>query len=480
MIRRTFQNLQKEIQAGNRTVQEEVAEFLKNIEEQKHLNAIIEVYSDEAILKAKAIDEKIKAGTSGKLAGMVIAIKDNICYNRHEVNGGSKILEGFVSQYDATVVKKLLAEDAIFIGRANCDQFAMGSSNETSVHGNVLHPENNSKVPGGSSGGSAVAVAAGLCHVALGSDTGGSIRQPASFCDLVGIRPTYSRVSRYGLFAFASSMDQIGPLANNVYDAAITLEVMAGGDEEDATVSHRPVPEYSKLSTNKGQYNIAILSECVQAEGLDPEIKSAFTQLEFDLIAAGHTVNKVSFPWLDVMVPIYQVLSTAEASSNLSRYAGMTYGYRSPEAKNLEEVINMSRSDGFGKEVKRRIMLGTFVLSEGYYNAYYGKAMQVRRLVKEYTEQMLKEYDFIMLPTAPSTPFAIGENMHDPIQMYLADIFTIQSVLAGNPSISLPLWRHSNGLPFGLQVMGDFFKEDELLSFSKMVLNDFKKNEEND
>jgi aspartyl-tRNA(Asn)/glutamyl-tRNA(Gln) amidotransferase subunit A len=464
-----------DLEQGSTTCVEEVRYYLSIIEEKKHLNAFLEVYNAEALERAAAVDKKIAAGTAGKLAGMVIALKDNICYAGHHISASSKILQGFESVYSATATKRLLEEDAIIIGRTNCDEFAMGSSNENSAYGPVLNPLDESLVPGGSSGGSAAAVAAGLCHAALGSDTGGSIRQPASFCGVIGLRPTYGRISRHGLLAFASSFDQIGTVTANIEDAAILLEVMAGKDDYDATVSSKPVPSYPMGIDTSELYKLVYLDECINHPGVDPEIKDRFNEIIYDLKECGHENKSASFPYLDQVIPVYYVLATAEASSNFSRYAGMTYGYRSKDAKTLEEVIVKSRSEGFGPEVQRRIMLGTFVLSEGYYDAYYNKAQKVRRLIADHANSLLRDNDFLILPTSPTTAFALGENTEDPIAMYLADIFTIQSAIAGLPSISLPLGWHSNGMPFGLQLIGRSFEEEKLLAFSKFLMTKFAK-----
>lgn len=417
------------------------------------------------------MDEKIKSKTSGKLAGMVIALKDNLCYKDHKLSASSKILQGFESLYSATVVERLLAEDAIIIGRTNCDEFAMGSSNENSSFGNVLNPLDTTRVPGGSSGGSAAAVAADLCLAALGTDTGGSIRQPASFCGVIGLKPTYGRVSRYGAIAYASSFDQIGPLAKTIEDTALIMEIMSGKDEYDSTASSKPVPEYSKeLNKTSTKIRVAYLKDCLEKEGLNPEIKSRMNEIIGKLKAAGHTVDAVDFPYLDYLVPTYYVLTTAEASSNLARYDGINYGYRSANATDLESTYKKSRTEGFGTEVKRRIMLGTFVLSAGYYDAYYSKGQRVRKLLQNKTNEILNNYDFILLPTTPGTAFKFGQNSADPIAMYLEDIFTVQANITGLPSISLPLGKHSNGLPFGVQVIGKSFAETALFSFSKYLM----------
>lgn len=449
-----------------------VKEYLNRIEEKKHLNAYLEVFAESSLAKAKEVDEKLKNNSAGKLAGVIVAIKDNICYKNHKVSAASKILENFESLFSATVVERLLAEDAIIIGRLNCDEFAMGSSNENSAYGKVLNPLNEYFVPGGSSGGSAAAVAADLCHIALGSDTGGSIRQPASFCGVVGLKPTYGRVSRWGLIAYASSFDQIGPLTKNVEDAALIMEVIAGKDEYDSTASSKPVTAYSqKLDTFKGKkVKIAYINDCLNNDGLNPEIKSFFSNYINHLKAEGHTVEGVDFPYLDFLVPAYYVLTTAEASSNLSRYDGVHFGYRSPNATDLESTYKKSRSEGFGKEVKRRIMLGTFVLSSGYYEAYYSKAQKVRRILQDKTKEILSHYDFILLPSTPGTAFEFGQKSADPVAMYLEDIFTVQANLTGVPAISLPLGKHSNGMPFGVQLMANMFEEEKLLAFSNELM----------
>lgn len=448
-----------------------VESYLKRISASKNLNIFLEVFETSALEKARSVDEKIKQKTAGKLAGMVIAIKDNLCYKGHKVSASSKILEGFESLYSATVVERLLAEDAIIIGRCNSDEFAMGSSNENSAFGNVLNPRNLKFVSGGSSGGSAAAVAADLCLAALGTDTGGSIRQPASFCGIVGLKPTYGRVSRYGAIAYASSFDQIGPLTKNAEDAAILLEIMAGKDSYDSTVSSKDVPSYSREIQNKPEnLRIAYLADCLNSEGLDPEIKTRVFELIDKLKALGHKVEPVDFPFLDYIIPTYYILTTAEASSNLSRFAGITYGYQSKNAKDIESTYKKSRTEGFGTEVKRRIMLGTFVLSAGYYDAYYSKAQKVRRLIKDKTDSIFESHDFILLPTTPGTAFEFGKKSADPIAMYLEDIYTVQANMTGVPAISLPLGNHSNNLPFGIQLIGKHFTEDKLLALSKQLL----------
>jgi len=479
----SISEVQKALLSGNTTCRRSVQDFIARIEEKKSLNAFLEVFTDSALKKADEVDAKIKTSASvGKLAGVVIAIKDNICYKDHKVSASSKILDNFTSLYSATVVERLLKEDAIIIGRTNCDEFAMGSSNENSAFGNVLNPHDTSRVPGGSSGGSAVAVAANLCHAALGSDTGGSIRQPASFCGVVGLKPTYGSVSRWGLIAYASSFDQIGPLTHTVEDAELILSVIEGADEYDSTcisptptlpiregaVGRKVLPDGEDL----GGARIAYLKDCIDHPGLNPEIKKRIEEIITELKKQGHTVEPVEFPYLDYLVPTYYVLTTAEASSNLSRFDGIRYGYQSKNATDLESTYRKSRSEGFGKEVKRRIMLGTFVLSSGYYDAYYSQGQKVRRMLRDKTNDILKKYDFILSPTTPGTAFKHGD-VKDPIQMYLEDIFTVLSNLTGLPSISLPIGKHSNGLPFGIQLMGKKFEDRRIMEFSKELESAF-------
>ncbi len=453
------------------TVESLVNDYLHQIELNAHLNAFNEVFTQEALVRAKEIDTRLQQGIAGKLAGMVIAIKDNICYKGHQVSASSKILKGFTAIYSSTIVERLLAEDAIIIGRCNCDEFAMGATNETSFFGPVKNHADESKVSGGSSGGSAVAVQANMCHAAIGTDTGGSVRQPASFCGLIGLKPTYGRISRYGIIAYASSFDQVGPVTRSVEDAALLLEVMAGADEYDSTLSQKPVPAYAAdLQTSAGKKKIAYLQEALSSPGVDDEVKGKMITYIEKMRADGHTVTPIAFEHLDYLVPAYYILATAEASSNLARYDGVHYGYRSPSAVDLQSTYKRSRSEGFGKEVKRRIMLGTFILSAGYYDAYYAKAQKVRRLIREKTEQILNDYDFILVPSAPEPAGAIGKVETDPVVSYLSDIFTVQASLAGVPAISLPAGNNSRGLPLGLQLLTKHFGEQELLNFSKYFL----------
>lgn len=442
--------------------------YLKNIGDNQHLNAFLEVWDDEAKARAIEIDIKVKAGTAGRLAGVVIALKDVLSFRGHKVSASSKILEGFESIYSATVVQRLLDEDAIFIGRTNCDEFAMGASNENSAFGPVLNAAEPTRVPGGSSGGSAVAVQANMAHAALGSDTGGSIRQPAAFTGIVGLKPTYGLISRWGLLAYASSFDQIGPMTKSIEDSALLTEIMAGPDGQDASMFQQAAPKYSvPKAPEKAKF--AVMREAIDGEAIDPEVKSMMTDLIAKLEAAGHEVSYFDFPLLDHMVPVYYVITTAEASSNLSRYSGMMYGKRSENAHDLESTYVLSRTEGFGEEVKRRIMLGTFVLSSDQYDAYYEKAQKVRQIIRTETDKILANADAILLPTTSTPAFKLGEKAANPLAMYMADLLTVQANLAGNPAISIPGGKTLDGLPMGVQLMTGILEEQELFDLSKLV-----------
>ena len=460
--------------AGEQTCVQAVQYYLDQIEKHQALNAYLEVYAEEAILRAKELDNK--AGQKqlvGKLHGVVIGIKDVLCYKDHKVSAASKILENYTAVYSATAIEKLLAEGAIIIGRQNCDEFAMGSSNENSAFGPVKNAMNTSLVPGGSSGGSAVAVQAGLCMVSLGSDTGGSVRQPADFCGVVGLKPSYGMVSRYGLIAYASSFDQIGIFSTNIDDAALVLEVIGGADNFDSTVSDKTVPNFSKtIETNNPPKKIAYFKETLTHPGLDIEIKTQMEAYIKDLEAKGYIVEAVDFSLLSYLVPTYYVLTTAEASSNLSRFDGIRFGHRTSQPlDDLTELYKLSRTEGFGEEVQRRILLGSFVLSAGYFDAYFTKAQQVRQKLVDLTNRLFSEYDLLISPTVPSTAFEIRKHQHSATEMFLADIYTVYANLVGIPAISIPLFKHSNGMPFGLQVMSQSFNETALLQFSKKMMS---------
>ncbi|HJV19523.1 MAG TPA: Asp-tRNA(Asn)/Glu-tRNA(Gln) amidotransferase subunit GatA [Sediminibacterium sp.] len=461
------------LQNGQTTCVEAVRFYIDRIREQTHLNAYVELYEQEALEQAARLDTLRTGGAAlTPLHGVVVGLKDVICYKNHQVTAASKILSGFTSIYNATATQRLLDAGAIIIGRQNCDEFAMGSSNENSSYGPVKNARDNERVSGGSSGGSAVAVQAGLCMVSLGSDTGGSVRQPADFTGIVGIKPTYGRISRYGLIAYASSFDQIGIFSNTVADAALVLETIAGADEFDSTVSDRPVDAYSvAVNSPDKQYRIAYFKESIEHPALDADIRNQILARIEALKAAGYTVEPVGFDLLEYVVPTYYVLTTAEASSNLSRFDGVRYGHRTAtENIDLTTLYKASRSEGFGEEVKRRILLGTFVLSEGYFDAYFTKAQQVRQLLKTRTEAVFAQYDAIISPTVPSTAFRIGEKSDDPIEMFLADIYTVYPNLVGIPAISVPLFTHSNGMPFGLQIMTRHFDEANLLKLSQQLM----------
>ncbi|MHA4736544.1 Asp-tRNA(Asn)/Glu-tRNA(Gln) amidotransferase subunit GatA [Dyadobacter sp. MSC1_007] len=465
----TLAEIQKDLREEGLTCVKLVDHYLQKIESAKHLNAFVEVYTEEATAAALAVDAKVANGTAGRLAGLVIGLKDVLSLTGHGLQAGSQILQSYKAPYTATAVQRLLDEDAIIIGRQNCDEFAMGSSNENSSFGPVLNAINNAKVPGGSSGGSAVAVQAGLCHASLGSDTGGSVRQPAAFCGVIGVKPSYGRVSRYGLIAYASSFDCIGPITKSVADAAIILEVMSGADDYDSTVSSREVPTYSESLEWKGKAKVGYIRTAVENEAIAPEIRRQTSELLNRLQAEGHEVVPIDMPLLDSLLPTYYILTTAEASSNLSRFDGVRYGYRSPESRDLETMYKKTRTEGFGNEVRRRILLGTFVLSANYYDAYYTKAQRVRRLVREETNRFFEQFDFLISPVTPTTAFTIGEKTEDPLQMYLADIFTVQANVVGSPAISIPNGLDDQGMPIGIQIMAPYFGEEKMLAFASYL-----------
>jgi aspartyl-tRNA(Asn)/glutamyl-tRNA(Gln) amidotransferase subunit A len=467
----TYRQLQSAIETAATSTLAIVDYYLEQIEATRDLNIYVEVWADEARAAAKEQDERRAKGEQlGRLAGMVISIKDVICYENHQVTAGSKILTGFTSLFSATAVQRLLKEDAILIGRTNCDEFAMGSTNETSIYGPTRNAADPERIPGGSSGAAAVAVQADTCLVALGSDTGGSVRQPAAFCGVMGFKPSYGRISRHGLLAYGSSFDQIGTLTNSVEDIALVLEIMAGEDEFDSTVSTKPVPAYSQYLQAPSSARIAYIRPALEHPGLDAEVRENAEAFLDQLRTQGHLVEAVEFDLLDYIIPAYYVLTTAEASTNLSRYDGIRFGHRSQAANTLEETYQKSRTEGFGQEVKRRIMLGTFVLSSGYYDAYYARAQKARRLLVDRLNAIFADYDFICLPTTPTPAWPLGESLEDPVAMYLSDIYTVAANMAGIPAISLPSGKHaSTGLPLGMQLMAPAFGEEALLAFSKQI-----------
>ena len=463
----------KELQSGSTTCLSVVEFYLQQIRQQQHLNAYIEVFEEEALQRAAQLDENLPSPAPlPPLYGVVVGIKDVLCYEGHVVSAASRMLKDFKAPYSATCIERLTEAGAIILGRLNCDEFAMGSSNENSAFGATLNALDNTRVPGGSSGGSAVAVQAGLCMVSLGSDTGGSVRQPADFTGVYGLKPSYGRISRYGLIAYASSFDQVGIFSKNIADAAVVLETIAGADAFDSTCSSSPVPAYSsELEAAPRTYKFAFFREAVEHPSLDPEIKAALLEKFEALKAEGHQVEAVEFPLLDYIVPTYYILTTAEASSNLSRFDGVRYGHRSTvPVEDLADFYAHNRSEGFGPEVRRRILLGSFVLSAGYYDAYFTKAQQVRRRLFDQTQLIFKDFDAILSPTAPTPAFRFGEKKDEPIAMYLGDIYTVFANLAGLPAISLPIFWHSNGMPFSLQVMTNRFEELSLLRVSASLV----------
>jgi aspartyl-tRNA(Asn)/glutamyl-tRNA(Gln) amidotransferase subunit A len=490
----SIHDYQEALKSGTLLCRDAVLYYLDRIQRLAWLNAYTRVYDQEALQTADRLDRERREGRkTGRLHGVVIGIKDVICYKDHPVSAGSRILEGFHSPYHATAVENMIREGAIIIGHLNCDEFAMGSSNENApVYGRVKNALDPERVPGGSSGGSAVAVQASLCMLSLGSDTGGSVRQPADFCGVLGLKPTYGRVSRYGLIAYASSFDQIGIFGREVSDLAVLLEVISGFDPHDATSSKREVPAYAESLTLNAQrltydslpstvnrqpstYKIAILKEALDHPSLDPEIRSQIRDFVTDLRLKGHIVEEISFDLLDFIVPAYYILTTAEASSNLSRFDGVRYGHRTADPQaGFPDFYLKTRSEGFGMEVKRRILLGTFVLSAGYYEAYFSQAQKVRKILTERTKLIFNDFDIIITPTVPTPAFKSGEKTADPVAMYLADLYTVYANLVGIPGISLPLFTHTNGMPFGIQAMTYQFRELSLLQFSYELMQQYK------
>ncbi|MEM9547688.1 MAG: Asp-tRNA(Asn)/Glu-tRNA(Gln) amidotransferase subunit GatA [Bacteroidota bacterium] len=466
---KSLTQIQSNLKDGSITAVDIVQSYLDAIEQSKALNIYIEVYGQQALEQAKVLDHKIKDGAPlGSLFGCVVSVKDLIVQKDKFTTAASKILEGYTSPFTATALQKLLDEDAIVIGRTNCDEFGMGSANENSVYGPTKNGADTTRTPGGSSGGAAVSVQMNTCLIALGTDTGGSVRQPAAFCGVFGLKPSYGRISRFGLIAYASSFDQIGILGHHPDDIGMVLEKLAGKDKMDATSSSAEVNTYHAGNTIDNP-TVAYFPQMMNHPKLGKEIKEAI----FDKIEAirenGGIVKELDFQYMDYLVPTYYVLTTAEASTNLSRFDGVRYGYRSPNAENLEEMYVNTRTEGFGKEVKRRIMLGTYVLSEGYFDAYFTKAQKVRRLIKEEMDQVLEDVDFIILPTSTSLPWQIGELSNDPVVVYLSDVFTVLANLTGLPALSVPVGTNSDGIPLGIQLITKKYSEYELLSLAKCL-----------
>ncbi|MGM0507506.1 MAG: amidase family protein [Bacteroidota bacterium] len=502
---RDIHSVQREIQAGELRLEDLLDEYLERIEQKNpEVNAFVSVEAAEAREEAKEIQKKMTDGSAGRLAGAVVGIKDLICERGKKTQCASGILEGFESVYDATAVERLKREDALLIGRLNMDEFAMGSSNENSIYGPVKNPHDTTRVAGGSSGGSAAAVAADFCNLTLGSDTGGSIRQPASYCGVVGLKPTYGRVSRHGLIAFASSFDCIGPLSSTVEDAALSLSVLAGKDEMDGTSSDRNVPDYLSIMKESGTLRVGVPAEYF-GDGLNDDVRDRVESVLSELESKADVVRvPIALPHMKYSIATYYILATAEASSNLARYDGIRYGHRGEISQvrdelarereaienefkegarteaSLEEALQgvdsplirlykHSRTEGFGDEVKRRIILGTYVLSSGYYDAYYAKAQKVRRLIRQDFEQAFSNVDLIVSPTAPTTAFPLGSAQDDPVQMYLNDIYTTSANLAGICGISVPVGMTEDGLPVGMQFMANRFEEGQLFRAGSRV-----------
>ncbi len=470
----TFEDLRQKLKSGEVSSKELVQEKINRINElDPTLNSFLIVNTELALSKAEHIDKQIASGEPlPPLSGIPIGIKDNLCTKGIKTTCASKILDNFVPPYESTVTKKLLNAGAIMIGKTNMDEFAMGSSTETSAFGPTLNPWNITKVPGGSSGGSAASVAAGLCYGSLGSDTGGSIRQPASFCGVVGMKPTYGRVSRWGLIAFASSLDQVGPFANNVSDAAEILQVISGKDEFDSTTVDIPVPNFVEtLSKSIKGMKIGLIDNCFDHEGLATDVKESVLGSASLFENLGAEIVNVSCPRFNDGIATYYVIAPSEASANLARYDGVKYGFRAEDAQSLIEMTSKSRALGFGSEVKRRILIGTYALSAGYVDAYYKKAQQVRTLIRRDFDDAFEKVDVLLAPTAPTTAFGSGDNIDNPMAMYLSDLLTIPANLAGLPAISLPCGFDKSGLPIGLQLIGNVFEEEKLLQ----VANQFEK-----
>jgi aspartyl-tRNA(Asn)/glutamyl-tRNA(Gln) amidotransferase subunit A len=474
----TLREIRDAVRTGDRTAVDVCQDALTRIEaSDPALHAFNTVTRERALQRAAALDREPDRWRHQPLVGVPVALKDNLCTRGVRTTASSRILEQFVPPFDATAVARLEAAGAVIVGKTNCDEFAMGSSTENSAFGPTRNPWALDRISGGSSGGSAVAVAAGMTPLALGSDTGGSIRQPAALCGIVGLKPTYGRVSRYGLLAYASSLDQIGPFARRVADAALALSVIAGADEADATSARSPVPDYvSALTGDAGGVRIGVPRRLLE-DGVDVEVASAFEVALQALVARGASLVDVDLPHARAAIPVYYLIATAEASSNLARYDGVRYGFRAPEDRQagggseppkrhhagLRAMYARTRALGFGAEVKRRIMLGTYVLSAGYYDAYYLKAQQVRTLIRRDYDEAFARVDLLAIPTSPTPAFRIGERVADPLQMYLADVFTVSANLAGLPAVSVPCGFTASNLPIGLQLTGRFFEESTVL-----------------
>ena len=477
----TVHELVDMLEKGETTSEEITRSYFKRIKEKDpELKAYVSLMEEDAIAKAKEVDEARKSGKKlGKYAGIPIGIKDNMCITGTKTTCSSKMLENFVAPYDATVIKKLNEEGLVYLGKTNLDEFAMGSSTENSAFFTTKNPWDLDRVPGGSSGGSAAAVAGGLAPWALGSDTGGSIRQPASLCGVIGLKPTYGLVSRYGLVAYASSLDQIGPFAKDVTDSAILLNLIAGHDENDSTSMDLGEKDYTKALVNDVKGMKIGLPKEYHGEGVSEEVKNAILEVAEKYRELGAVVEECSLDVGKFALPTYYIIADAEASSNLGRFDGIRYGYRSEKYDNLRDIYKNSRSEGFGAEVKRRILLGTYVLSSGYYDAYYKKAQKVRTVIKNAYNELFEKYDLILTPTSPTTAFKIGEKCNNPLEMYLADICTVPVNIAGLPGMSIPCKLDSEGLPIGFQLIGNSFEEEKIFRAAYTYEQNTKFREEN-
>jgi len=470
-----FKSYRKEINSNNSSVKELVTDFLdKAIKLNPKINAFTTITREKALSQAEIVDKQISDNSKLPiLSGIPISIKDNLCTKGIITSCSSNMLRNFVAPYESTVTNNLWREGAICLGKTNLDEFAMGSSTETSAFGVTSNPWDLNRVPGGSSGGSAAAVAAGLCLASIGSDTGGSIRQPASFCGVVGLKPTYGRVSRWGLIAFASSLDQIGPITNTVSDAAEMLSVISGNDPFDSTSLNFPVPDYiSSLNQSIKGLRIGIIKECLEHEGLDDEVKTSIEKSIQRFHSLGAEIIDISCPRFNDGIATYYVIAPSEASANLARYDGVKYGYRSLGTDNLSDMTSQSRSEGFGDEVQRRILIGTYALSAGYSDAYYKKAQRVRTLIKNDFDKAFVDVDILLSPTCPTTAFLKGDYSNDPLSMYLSDLLTVPVNLAGLPAITIPCGFDKKGLPIGLQLIGDVLQEEKILNAAHIFEKD--------
>jgi len=469
MVRTDALQLAASIKAGKLSVVEAVNNYIDLIEKtDSRYCAFLTVSKESALARATIVQKHISSGqSSSKLAGVPIAIKDNISTFGIETTCSSKMLGGYTPVYNATVVDRLQKAGMIVVGKLNMDEFAMGGSSETGISGPVRNPWDVSRVAGGSSGGSAAAVSGGEVPITLGSDTGGSIRQPCSFCGVTGIKPTYGSVSRYGLIAYASSLDQIGPIGMNIDDCAALLSIISGPDDKESTCVIKKPFDFCNLDSERLDGVKIGLPRNYFGGGIDSDVKQSVLAAAMEFEAAGASIEEFEMPLMDYMIPAYYIIACAEASSNLSRYDGLKYGYRSPDTKTLSDVYRLSRSEGFGLEVKRRIMLGSFVLSKGYYDAYYKKALQTRALIKDAYSKLLTSFDMILSPVAPTTAYKIGENVDDPMKMYMGDIYTVSVNLAGLPAVALPCGFDGQGLPIGFQFIGDAFSENKLIQAAR-------------